>query len=442
MNIFIDRWRVFKNQDNKLKNLNGNIITRFMPKTTGYLQIEDCKSLLINYVMSRKYGGMFTVIFNNIMDPSLTFKNNINDDMRYLDIIPDKVVHVSDYFDMLINFADKLVSTNKAYVKYINNEKIYDSYINLWNKMKSNIITDCVLNIKINNLDDLTIYVSVNNILTPTIEFIRPIIDCIENITHVYECNKYNDIDKQRIHNDYYRHVIRLYDRTKNIHLNNHGKLFFQKTITSHRKINDLIDNKIIQGWDDPRLVTLQGMYRRGLSLQALIKFISDQGLSKQNYHISIDELWKVNRSTLNKHNEYMVIPENNKDVYKVYDVDNILIEEIYLWKSEIRPINNYDKVTLLEWGDGIICLTDKTIKLSGENKKKKRLLIWIKVSEYVKLNILTYKNNIIGREPKKQSYIGDYGINKLNIGDYVKLYRFSYMKVDKVGNDITFIKI
>ena len=114
----MEYWNIPKELDNILKSHDGPIVTRFPPENSGHLHIGHVKALMINYVVAKKYNGNLIVRFDNTNPKveSLEYENSIIEDIKNLQIIPDIVSYSSDFFDQLMQFAEKLILENKAYV--------------------------------------------------------------------------------------------------------------------------------------------------------------------------------------------------------------------------------------------------------------------------------------------------------------------------------------
>ena len=179
----------------------------------------------------------------------------------------------------------------------------------LWSGMKDGSITNSVLRIKMdphhNNgtLRDPTIYRYVDMshqhtgdtyAVYPTYDFACPIVDSLEGVTHVYRSVEFKDRDSQ------YKWILSMLNLRKPV-LCNYSRITFRDTVMSKRKIKALIGDAILSGWDDPRLLTLRGAFRRGLSYDGLIKFIAHQGLSRKNVSMTPDLLWGNNKKIIDK---------------------------------------------------------------------------------------------------------------------------------------------
>ena len=328
MSIDTSLWKINKHDHAKLQPYDGIIVTRFPPEPSGYLHIGHVKALLINYVIAKRYNGKMLFRFDDT-NPELEneeFTNAILEDIKSLGIEPDGSSYSSDYFDEYINCAEYLIQEGKAYVddtppdkvkeereKMIENSNRQNSVednIILWNQMKQGQKTDAILRLKGGmksknaTLRDPTLFRSKDTPhhrtgtkykVYPSYDLVCPIVDAIEGVTHVYRSVEFaGDRDEQ------YEYILDLLGFKKPI-LNSYGKLTFNDAVLSKRKIKALIDTGDLEGWDDPRLMTLRGLFKKGLCLDALFDYIARIGFAKASVNMTQDALWKTNRKFIDK---------------------------------------------------------------------------------------------------------------------------------------------
>jgi len=404
-----NKWKINKNQDAQFKKTK-EIITRFPPEPSGYLHIGHVKAIFINYVIAKKYNGKFIVRLDdtNPETESTEYEQSILEDIAKLGVVADKYSRTSDYFNKILDHADKLVEDGLAYVDDTDKETLKqqrrnfveskdrnnDIEVNIknWNYMKEGIKLNCVLRLKLDfkskngAMRDPTIYRSGKSHhftldkykVYPTYDFACPIVDVIEGVTHVYRSTEFNDRDAQ------YNAILSMCMNVSTScmlnlekpRLASYGKIEFKDAMMSKRKIKDLIKEGKVSGWDDPSLMTIRGLFRRGLCLDALIDFISRMGFSKNNIEMTQDALWGINKKLIDKvATRYMAIKKDNlmkmcvsynQSHDSVKNINNFIKNpslgirpiyyspNIYIDKDEYKNVNKDEKITLMNWGNMI----------------------------------------------------------------------------------------
>ncbi len=297
------------------------ICTRFPPEPNGYLHIGHAKSILLNYGLAQKYNGVFNLRFDdtNPTKEKTEFVESIKSDVKWL--CPDweeRVFFASDYFDTMYEVAVKLIKKGKAYVSDLNAEEIRqyrgtltepgkeDPYssrtieenLALFEAMKNGEFEDGakVLRARIDmsssniNMRDPILYrvarMTHHNTgdkwcIYPMYDFAHPIEDAIEGITHSICTLEFED------HRPLYDWVVTeagmkadANDSPKQIEF---AKLYLTNVVTGKRYIKKLVEDGIVDGWDDPRLVSIAALRRRGFTSESIKKFVELCGVSKSN---------------------------------------------------------------------------------------------------------------------------------------------------------------
>ena len=477
-------WKIPKSLHNLLKDYDGKVITRFPPEPSGILHIGHIKAIFINYVIAKKYNGKMILRFDNTnpVTESLDYEIAIQEDITKLGIIPDTVTYSSDYFQKLINYAEKLVYDGKAYVdttqkdimkeqrrnciSSANRDNSIQHNVELWDQMKQGLLPNSCLRLKMNmshsnaNCRDPTIFRYVDQPhhrtgeqfkVYPSYDFACPIIDSLEGITHAFRSVEYQDREEQ------YSFILDILNLRKPIVLC-YGKVKFKDIVLSKRKIKALIQKGVISNWDDPRLFTLRGLFNRGLHLDALKQFVATLGFSNKTPPImSTEKLLTINRKLIDKiATRYMCLSNDNLQQYKILGdlpIDNhidkftknkdlgtrkidyshnILINEIFQPNEEI---------TLMFMGNAIVSENNNLqLNLDGDYKNTKHKVIWIPKENPVKVKILKYN----GYEPPIiTSYLGESQLINVKKGEYIQLLKMNYyMCVDVSDICITLVEL
>ncbi len=289
--------------------------TRFPPEPNGYLHIGHAKSILLNYGLAQKYHGKFNMRFDdtNPTKEDVEFVESIKADIQWLGADwEDRLFFASDYFGEMYEAAVKLIQKGKAYVSDLTAEQIReyrgtltepgkeDPYhtrsveenLQLFAEMREGKYADGekVLRARIDmaspniNMRDPVIYrvahMSHHNTgdawcIYPMYDFAHPIEDAIEGITHSICTLEFED------HRPLYDWVVRELEYPVPPRQIEFAKLYLKNVVTGKRYIKKLVEEKIVDGWDDPRLVSIAALRRRGFTPESIQLFVELCGVSK-----------------------------------------------------------------------------------------------------------------------------------------------------------------
>ena len=292
-----------------------HVETRFPPEPNGYLHIGHAKSILLNYGLAKEYNGTFNLRFDdtNPTKEDVEFVESIKADVEWLGAdFEDRMYFASDYFDKMYEAAVKLIKDGKAYVCDLSADEIREyrgSYekpginspyrdrsveenLALFEEMKSGAVEDGarVLRAKIDmsspnmNMRDPVIYrvAHVSHHRTgdkwciyPMYDFAHPIEDAVEGITHSICTMEFED------HRPLYDWVVQNVGFEMPPRQIEFAKMYLTGVITGKRYIKQLVADGVVDGWDDPRLVTIAALRRRGFTPESIQMFISLSGVAK-----------------------------------------------------------------------------------------------------------------------------------------------------------------
>ena len=292
-----------------------HVATRFPPEPNGYLHIGHAKSILLNYGLAKEYDGTFNLRFDdtNPTKEDVEFVESIKADVEWLGAdFEDRLYFASDYFDKMYAAAVKLIKDGKAYVCDLSADEIREyrgSYekpginspyrdrsveenLALFEEMKSGAIEDGkrVLRAKIDmaspnmNMRDPVIYrvAHVSHHRTgdkwciyPMYDFAHPIEDAVEGVTHSICTMEFED------HRPLYDWVVQNVGFEMPPRQIEFAKMYLTGVITGKRYIKQLVADGVVDGWDDPRLVTIAALRRRGFTPESIQKFIELSGVAK-----------------------------------------------------------------------------------------------------------------------------------------------------------------
>ena len=294
-----------------------HVQTRFPPEPNGYLHIGHAKSILLNYGLAQKYGGKFNLRFDdtNPTKEKTEFVESIMDDVKWLGAdFEDRLFFASKYFDQMYECAVFLIKKGKAFVCDLTADQIreyrgdfttpgkespyrnrsVEENLALFEEMKEGKCQDGekVLRAKIDmaspniNMRDPVIYrvarMSHHNTgdkwcIYPMYDFAHPIEDAIEHITHSICTLEFED------HRPLYDWVVKECEFENPPRQIEFAKLYLTNVITGKRYIKKLVEDNIVDGWDDPRLVSIAALRRRGYTPEAIKMFVEMVGVSKAN---------------------------------------------------------------------------------------------------------------------------------------------------------------
>lgn len=448
------------------------VITRFPPEPNGYLHIGHAKSILLNYGLSQEYGGQFNLRFDdtNPTKEKVEFVDSIKRDVEWLGAKwHGDVLFASDYFDRMYEAAVKLIRKGKAYVCDLTPEQIreyrgtltepgkespyrnrsVEENLELFENMKNGMYADGekVLRAKIDmaaaniNMRDPIIY-RVAHIshhrtgdkwcIYPMYDFAHPIEDAIEGVSHSICTLEFED------HRPLYDWVVRELEYENPPKQIEFAKLYLNNVVTGKRYIKRLVEDGIVDGWDDPRLVSIAALRRRGFTPESIKTFVELVGVTKSQgsveypmleYCIREDLKLKVRRmmAVLNPAKviidnypvgqvEYMEVPNNQenpelgtrkvpftKELY--IERDDFMIDPPKKYfrmfpGNEVRLMNAYF-VTCTDYKTDesgevteIHCTYDPETRGGNfEGRKVKGTIHWVSASEGKQVQVRLYEN-------------------------------------------------
>ena len=448
------------------------VITRFPPEPNGYLHIGHAKSILLNYGLSQEYGGQFNLRFDdtNPTKEKVEFVDSIKRDVEWLGAKwHGDVLFASDYFDKMYEAAVKLIRKGKAYVCDLTPEQIreyrgtltepgkespyrnrsVEENLELFENMKNGLYADGekVLRAKIDmaaaniNMRDPIIY-RVAHIshhrtgdkwcIYPMYDFAHPIEDAIEGVSHSICTLEFED------HRPLYDWVVRELEYENPPKQIEFAKLYLNNVVTGKRYIKRLVEDGIVDGWDDPRLVSIAALRRRGFTPESIKTFVELVGVTKSQgsveypmleYCIREDLKLKVRRmmAVLNPVKviidnypvgqvEYMEVPNNQenpelgtrkvpftKELY--IERDDFMIDPPKKYfrmfpGNEVRLMNAYF-VTCTDYKTDesgevteIHCTYDPETRGGNfEGRKVKGTIHWVSASEGKQVQVRLYEN-------------------------------------------------
>lgn len=310
------------------------VLTRFPPEPNGYLHIGHAKAITLNFELADEFGGKTNLRFDdtNPVKEDEEYVQSIMEDVKWLGFEWDNLFWASDYFDEMYERAVLLIKKGKAFVCDLTPEQMreyrgtltdpgknspyrersIEENLELFESMKNGEFADGakVLRAKIDmtspniNMRDPVIYriakATHHNTgdkwcIYPMYDFAHPIEDAIEGITHSICTLEFED------HRPFYDWVIRECEMEATPQQIEFARLNITNTVMSKRKLKKLVDDKVVDGWDDPRMPTISGLRRRGYTPEAIKTFCREIGISKSNSTVDAQYLEHFIREDLIK---------------------------------------------------------------------------------------------------------------------------------------------
>ncbi len=314
----------------------GKVITRFPPEPNGFLHIGHAKSICLNFGIANEYNSVCHLRFDDT-DPTkedVIYEKAIQEDVHWLGFDwQGKLFHASDYFEKMYEYAVQLIQNGKAYVCSLNEEEIrryrgtvttpgavspfatrsVEENLDLFRRMRNKEFPDGahVLRARIDmaspnmKMRDPLLYrirhahhykAGDRWCIYPMYDYAHPISDAIEGITHSI-CTL--EFENNRELYDWVLDNIKA-NFPSRPHQYEFARLDLQHTVMSKRKLLQLVENKYVDGWDDPRLPTIAGLRRRGCTPEAIRKFCEMVGIAKSNSSVEMGQFEFCVRDDLN----------------------------------------------------------------------------------------------------------------------------------------------
>ena len=326
-------------EDRRAGRHGGRVHTRFPPEPNGYLHIGHAKSICLNFGVAAEFGGVCNLRFDdtNPAKEDVEYVESIQEDVRWLGFDWDeRMFYASDYFDRMYAYAEQLIQDGKAYVDSLTADEIREhrgtltepgrnspyrdrpaaESLDLFRRMRAGEFPDGahVLRATIDmaspniNMRDPTLYrirhashhrTGQAWCIYPTYDYAHPISDAIEGITHSLCTLEFED--HRPLYDwvvDNIRHDVAFRSRPQQIEF---ARLNLNYTVMSKRKLLALVEQKLVAGWDDPRLPTIAGLRRRGYTPEAIRDFCARIGVAKKENVIDAALLEHTVREDLNR---------------------------------------------------------------------------------------------------------------------------------------------
>lgn len=400
-----------------------DIVTRFPPEPSGNsLHLGHAKSIFLNFGLAEKYNGKCNLRFDdtNPSTESIEFVKSMKKDIEWLGVKPANIYYASNYFDNIYNFALELINKGKAYVCTLNSEEIkeymgttdspgkpspnrdlsVEENLSLFESMRNGDVEDgkMTLRAKIDmsssnvHMRDPIIYRVKKEhhhntgdkwCIYPMYDFAHCLSDAIENITHSVCTLEFEP------HRPLYDWIINeLIDRDIKPRQIEFSRLNLSHTVMSKRIIKQLVEERIVDGWDDPRLPTLSGLRRRGIPVKAIKLFCEKIGISRRESLIDSSLFESCIKEVLNKDaNRRMTVFDPLKVTITNWEGGEEMLPAKLNPESEEENYRmvNFGKHLYIERGDFMENAPKKFFRLSNNKEVRFKYGYYVTCNEAVK---------------------------------------------------------
>jgi len=418
----LDFIRAIVDEDLAAGRNHGRVATRFPPEPNGYLHIGHAKSICLNFGIAEERGGICNLRFDdtNPTKEDVEYVDSIREDVAWLGFAWASELYASDYFERLYEFAVELIEQGKAYVDSLTADEIREyrgtltepgrnspyrdrpvaENLDLFTRMRAGEFPDGthVLRAKIDmaspnmNMRDPTLYrirhASHHRTgdawcIYPMYDFAHPLSDAIERITHSI-CTL--EFEAHRPLYDWLVNNLIVGDKPRQYEF---ARLNLNYTVMSKRKLLQLVQQRLVSGWDDPRMPTISGLRRRGYTPESIRDFCTRIGVAKKENVIDVAQLEHSIREDLNKRApRVMTVLRPVRLVVTNYPVDQV---------EEVDVINNpedesagtrrilFSRELYIERDDFMENPPKKFFRLSPGQEVRLRCAYFIRCTEVVK---------------------------------------------------------
>lgn len=489
------------------------VVTRFPPEPSGYLHVGHAKAALLNdYFAHEKYKGTLILRFDdtNPSKEKQEFQDSIIEDLALMGIKADKRTHTSDYFQELYEYAVQMLKEGTAYADDTAQEQMRNERMNgiasgrrdaspeenlarfeemakgtpegaKWcirakmsvddpNKaLRDPVIYRCNPQAHHRTGSKWKVY--------PTYDFCCPIVDSIEGVTHALRTTEYKDRDAQY---QWFLKTLRL----RHVYNWDFNRMNFIRTLLSKRKLTKFVDSGLVWGWDDPRMPTVRGVRRRGMTVKALREYILAQGPSKNIVNLDWTTFWATNKKEIDPiAARYTAIDKDqavtatvtgareapfseDKPLHAKNDIGTKKVwfsKEVLINQEDAASFKQDEEITLMNWGNAIVRkishsinpLSSKSVTglelelhLQGDVRKTEKKITWLSTAQnlipvsLVDFDYLITKDKLDENDnwedfinPKTEfrtETVADENVAGLKVDDIIQFDRKGYYRIDK----------
>ena len=459
----------------------GKIVTRMPPEPSKYLHLGHALTFLINYMYAEKYQGKCVLRFEDCNPEKVTqefIDADLDDIQNYLGIKPSSIVYVSDHMDKFYEYAEQLITEGKAYMCFCDREKMQDlrhkgkecdcrkktPKINKqeWENMlkKKYQEGECTLRLKIDMkatnqvLRDPVIF-RINYAkhykygnkyhVWPLYDYYNAIEEDLCGVNYVLRSNEFGTM-RTELQN----HIRELFGM-KNPKEKQYGRFNINDKTTQGREVRELIEKGEVNGWDDPRLVTLKALKRRGIEREVYYELIKEVGLTPTQTNLDFTVVAAINRRILDKKsNRYFVLvntekikvdnapkrkvklplhPEDEKRGYRTMDTES----EFYITKEDLKELKTENKLHRLMDCMNLEYKNDKFVYHSQDHDTYKNSKNKGKIINYLPVSKDLVKCTIMMDDATVVEAIAEPDTKNVKVDDKIQAERFAFLRLDSI---------
>ncbi|KAL3423157.1 glutamyl-tRNA synthetase [Phlyctema vagabunda] len=495
-----------------LQDTEKGVVTRFPPEPSGYLHIGHMKAALLNdYFAHELYKGTLLLRFDdtNPSKEKQEYQDAIVEDLALIGVVPDKTSYTSDFLETLYEYCIRMIKEGHAYADDTDQETMRDERmkgiasrrreesveynLGIFEEMKNGSevgLKNCIrAKMSVDNpnkaMRDPVIYRC--NLLPhhrtgttwkiyPTYDFACPIVDSLEGVTHALRTTEYTDRNPQY---QWFLDTLKL----RQVHMWDFARMNFIRTFLSKRKLTKLVDAGKVWGWDDPRMPTIRGVRRRGMTIPALRDFILKQGPSRNMVVMDWTNFWASNKQKIDP-----IAPRHTavdeKDFCKATVINGpdapyteekpkhvknpavgtkkvVFSKNLLFDQEDVKLFKENEEITIMNWGNAYvrkitgsnpITHIEIELHLEGDVKKTEKKVTWLSADQdlvgaevYDFDYIITkdkleeednWEDFLTEKSEFKSSALVDCNATELKENDIIQLERKGYFRVDKSAKD------
>lgn len=455
----------------------GKVVTRIPPEPSKYNHVGHAMSFLINYMYAKKYKGKCILKFEDTNPEKCTkeFADAMEEDiLNYLKIKADKIVYISDDMEKMYEHAEKLIDMGKAYVCFCSRDKMQElrhkgvgcehrdgspkKNMDEWKNMisKKYKTGEAVLRLKgymkSNNhvmRDPVMFRVSYAEhfrhgnkyCVWPLYDFENAVEDCRYGVTHILRSSEFGEM-----RNELQNYIKDLFGYKKQT-IVHYGRINIIGAVAQGRVIREMISKKEVIGWDDPRLVTLRALKRRGIDYRTFYEVVYKVGLSLAETNIDWSVIATTNRKIIDKEvNRYFFVkepklvkidgapkqevsldlhpdfPERGKRVFKTSD-EFYIANDDYKVLKEKRLYRLMDCLNFVNKGNKLVF---DSLEYEKYKDKGEKIMHWLpKQSDLIKVEVMMPDANYV-------KGFGEPLMKELKVDEVIQAERFGFLRLDK----------